>query len=445
MRYILNFIYLLALAVYLPVIAYQRILSGKKRPGIWTKFLGGVAARDGSEKCVWFHAVSLGEVNAIKLLVEKFHREHRDLKVVISTTTQTGYDAAQKSFPHCSLIYFPFDFTWAVANAIQRIRPSLVVIAELEIWPNFLRECETQNVKTCIVNGRLSEKSLLQYKRLNWLLRQTLKRLDRVCVQNKSYAKRFAELGVHADQISVSGNLKFDTLLFDQRHENILSFRNLVNVTKTDTVFCAGSTQAPEEEIAIASYLELSKQHPRLRMLICPRHPERFSEVASLLTKHSIPYSLRSELSENGNDEATAIQRVVLLDAMGELKYWWGVADIAFVGGSFGNRGGQNMLEPAALGAAVCFGPNTRNFANEVELMLSADAAHQLTESNELTKFIDMCCRDPESRNQLGQNAVRLLSSHRNDGSTATQKTLRLLESLLPASNANSIRPEKAA
>jgi 3-deoxy-D-manno-octulosonic-acid transferase len=150
-------------------------------------------------------------------------------------------------------------------------------------------------------------------------------------------------------------------------------------------------------------------------------------------------------LSENGNDEATAIQRVVLLDAMGELKYWWGVADIAFVGGSFGNRGGQNMLEPAALGAAVCFGPNTRNFANEVELMLSADAAHQLTESNELTKFIDMCCRDPESRNQLGQNAVRLLSSHRNDGSTATQKTLRLLESLLPASNANSIRPEKAA
>ncbi len=444
MRYILNFIYLVALGFYLPLIAFQRILKGKKRPGLWTKFSGNVAPREDGEKCVWFHAVSLGEVNAIKLLVEQFARSNPRFNIVISTTTQTGFDAAQKSFPNCELIYFPFDFTWAVRNAIKRIRPALVVLAELEIWPNFLRECEIQNVKTCIVNGRLSEKSFLKYKRLNWLLRQTLKRLDRVCVQNGPYAKRFVELGVHADQVSVSGNLKFDTLLFNQRHEKITAFRNLINVTETDIVFCAGSTQAPEEEIAIASYLKLSKRHPSLRMLICPRHPERFSDVATLLAKHSIPFTRRSDLAGVKN-EASTIERVVLLDAMGELKYWWGVADIAFVGGSFGNRGGQNMLEPAALGAAVCFGPNTRNFANEVESMLSADAAHQLAESDELAKFIDMCCRDPESRKRLGQNAARLLSSHRNDGITATQKTLCLIEALLPATNAKSVRQKKAA
>lgn len=445
MRYILNFIYLIALGVYLPLIAFQRLQKGKKRPGLWTKFSGSLARREGTEKCVWFHAVSLGEINAIRFLVEQFRDQHPEWKVVVSTTTQTGYDAAEKSFADCSLIYFPFDFTWAVANAISRIRPNLVVLAELEIWPNFLRECEIQKVQTCIINGRLSEKSYLKYNRQKWALGATFQRIDQICVQNKTYADRFEKLGVNADRITVSGNIKFDSLLFDQSHPKISEFRKLVDVSETDVVFVAGSTQAPEEEIAIASYLHLCSRRPHLRMFICPRHPERFSEVASLLTKHSIPFTQRSHLTE-AEFAKEKTERVVLLDAMGELRYWWGVADIAFVGGSFGNRGGQNMLEPAALGAAVCFGPNTRNFANEVDSLLAANAARQLSDPNELTEFVEACCNDSEFRNTMGQNAVLLLSSHRNDGGSATKKTLKSIESMLGSgTDRNVVEARRAA
>lgn len=424
MRYILNLAYLLVIAAASPVLLYRAIAHGKYRQGWSQKLFGFVPRRQAQGKCLWFHAVSVGEVNLLAPLLAEIGRRHPAWQCVISTTTATGFATARKKYPRQAVFYCPLDFSWAVETAMRRILPDCVVLAELELWPNLIAAARRSGARVAVINGRLSQRSFRGYRWLRWLLAPMLDRIDLFAVQNAEYAERFSRLGAKAESIRVTGSIKFDGAQTDRCNAASERLRHLAGIEEGDVVFLAGSTQHPEEEAALAAYAELAGQHPELRLIVVPRHPERFDSVAAMLDRQALAWQRRSRLEAEGARPST---RVLLVDTVGELGAWWAAASIAFVGGSLGNRGGQNMIEPAAYGAAVCFGPNTRNFRDIVELMLAQQAAVVVNDPAGLSAFVGRCLSDPAFAAGLGQRARALVARQLG----ATDRTLELLEPLL--------------
>lgn len=426
MRYILNLVYLLFLAAAAPLLLYRAVAHGKYRQG-WSQKLFGLAPRRQTPgKCLWFHAVSVGEVNLLAPLLAEIDRRHPAWQCVISTTTATGFATAKKKYPRLRVFYCPLDFSWAVETAMRRVRPDCLVLAELELWPNLIAAARRFGAQVAVVNGRLSERSFRGYRRLRRLLAPLLEQIDLFAVQNEEYAERFSLLGAERPSLHVTGSLKFDGAQTDRHNAASERLRRLAGIEDGDVVFLAGSTQHPEEEAALAAYVALVREHPELRLILVPRHPERFDAVAAMLDRHGVAWQRRSRLDVDG---ARSAARVLLVDTVGELGAWWATASIAFVGGSLNRRGGQNMIEPAAYGAAVCFGPNTRNFRDIVELMLARQAAVVVADAAELTAFAGRCLSDPSFAVELGERARRLVAGQLG----ATARTLRLLEPLLAA------------
>jgi 3-deoxy-D-manno-octulosonic-acid transferase len=420
--YLLNVVYLALMAILSPWLIYSAIKKGKYREGFAAKWLGRVPQRAGNCKCAWLHAVSVGEVNLLATLLAELQQQHPQWEFVISTTSAAGYALAKKKYSSHSIFYCPLDFTWAVKNAFSRVRPDVLILAELELWPNLLWEAQRRGVPVAVINGRLSEKSYRGYRRLRWLLKSAMKSIDIVASQNETYAERFIALG--ARDVHVTGCLKFDGAETRRHNPRTQRLAELAGIEPEDSVFLAGSTQSPEEELALATYLSLREQHPTLRLIVVPRHPERFAEVAALLDRSGVAWQRRSKL-ENRPADPTA--RVLLVDVVGELGAWWGTAGIGFVGGSLLNRrGGQNMIEPAAYGTAICFGPNTWNFRDIVALMRERDTAQVVHSDEELTAFVRRCLEDPAYAAALGEKAQLLVQEQLG----ATARTAELLTPL---------------
>jgi 3-deoxy-D-manno-octulosonic-acid transferase len=251
-----------------------------------------------------------------------------------------------------------------------------------------------------------------------------MQQIDLVAVQDETYAERFRALGTRPQSVQVTGSMKYDGAQTDRNNPATGRLRRLAGVAEGDLVLLAGSTQEPEEEVALDVYRRMSPAWPQLRLVLVPRHPERFPAVARLLDDSGIPWQRRTELEDRRRDPAA---RVLLVDVMGELGAWWGTAAVAFVGGSLGNRGGQNMIEPAAYGAAVCFGPNTRNFRDVVSAMLAHDAAVVVADGRELARFVRRCLEDPAYAAALGQRARSLVTRQLG----ATRRTFDLLAALI--------------
>lgn len=424
MPYLLNLAYLAVILVASPWLVYQAVRKGKYRQGFLEKFLGRTPRRTGAGTCIWLHAVSVGEVNLLATLIGEIARRRPDWECVVSTTTKTGMELARKKYPHLKVFYCPLDFSWAVRAAVGRIRPSLLVLAELELWPNLVRAARTSGAKVAVVNGRLSEHSFRGYRRIRPLVTRLLRRIDVVAVQDESYADRFRQLGTPASTVSVTGSMKYDGAETDRNNATTRRLRRLAGLADDDVVFLAGSTQEPEETLALSAFRELSETWPRLRLIVVPRHPDRFGTVGRLLDDSGLPWQRRTTLDERG---ANAGARVLLVDAVGELGAWWGTAQIAFVGGSMGSRGGQNMIEPAAYGAAVCFGPNTRNFRDIVASMLARDAAVVVRDGRELTERVRRWLESPREATALGDRARALVAEQLG----ATERTFRLLDGLV--------------
>jgi 3-deoxy-D-manno-octulosonic-acid transferase len=408
MAWIFNVAYLALLAFISPWLLYCAIRKGKYRQGWSKRLLGRVPRRTSNRPCVWLHAVSVGEVNLLDPLLSRIEREYPGWDVVISSTTATGYALAQKRFAPRTVFYAPLDFSWAVSVALGRLQPDVILLAELEVWPNLVRAAKRRGVKVAVVNGRLSDKSFHGYRRFKWLLATTFARLDLVVAQNDQYAARFRELGCAAESVDVSGSLKFDGAQSDRHNETTQRLARLAGISSDDIILLAGSTQAPEESLAIDAFKRYAAAYPNLKLLLVPRHPERFAEVAQLLERRGVAWERRSELETRGHDPQA---RVLLVDAVGELAAWWGTARIAFVGGSMGSRGGQNMIEPAAYGAAVCFGPNTWNFRDVAELLVDRGGAVVVRTGDELTRFIGRCLTDPGFADALGEKAATIVRS----------------------------------
>jgi 3-deoxy-D-manno-octulosonic-acid transferase len=425
MAYLLNFVYLLLLVMLSPYLLYTALRTGKYREGLTAKLWGRVPRRTGSERCIWLHAVSVGEVNVIAPLLERLERKYPNWTCVISTTTKTGYELARKKYAPRLVFYCPLDFSWSVRRAMNRIRPDLLVLTELELWPNLIRTARARGIRVAVVNGRLSESSYRGYARVGWLAAAMLKRLDLIAVQNSEYAKRFLGLGADAEAVQVTGSIKFDGAQTVRSNARTQQLAELAGIRGDDVVLLAGSTQDPEESMALATFRELSAEFPQLRLIITPRHPERFDVVARMLDNSGTNWVRRSDLQAETAHPAQP--RVMLVDAVGELGAWWGTAQIGYVGGSMGRRGGQNMIEPAAYGAAVSFGPNTRNFRDVVAMLMECEGAVIVQNGDELLSFVRQCLEEPEFAARLGDNARELVL--RQQG--AADRTCELLGTLI--------------
>ncbi|MCR5162906.1 MAG: 3-deoxy-D-manno-octulosonic acid transferase [Thermoguttaceae bacterium] len=419
-RLFFNFCYFFLLLVFSPVLIYSAIFKGKYREGFGEKFLGKapVLEKKTSGRRVWIHAVSVGEVNLAAAILKEFEKRHPDFEFVVSTTSRTGMELARKKFAGRTVFYAPLDFSWAVRRALKRVQPDFLVLVELEIWPNLLLTAEKLGVPVVVMNGRLGEKSFRNYSRIRPVMRRVMRTLTLVTAQDEASAERFRALGVAQERVFNVGSIKYDGAQSDRQNEKTQRFARLWNITPDDRIFLAGSTQDPEEEMAVEVFRRLAPTHPELRLILVPRHPERFAEVEKMLEKTEFQTQLRTELSENPEENGRA--PILLVNTIGELGGWWGTSFVGFVGGSMGSRGGQNMLEPAAFGTCVSFGPNTWNFRDIVKNLLTHDAAVVVRDVDEMTEFVRRTLEDADYARTLGQNAARLVASQQG----ALKKTL---------------------
>jgi len=448
--WLLNLAYV---ALLLPVLLYRFCIQRKSVAGWREKLWGQVPQRVGDGPCLWLHAVSVGEIVQLQQVIAAFSKSDPELTLVISTTTATGFDVARAKFPGRQIFYFPFDFSWAVNAALSRINPTVIALVELELWPNFVRAAARRGIPLALVNGRISERSFRGYRRIRPLMRAILSKINLLAVQSETYAKRLAALGASRARIHVTGSIKFDGIETNRENPRTAELRRLFGLEKQETVFIAGSTQDPEERLAIESYLKLRSKFTDLRLVLVPRHKERFDEVARLVEEEfGLPLARRSRLNvseENrgvtppARQNANGISQpaVLLLDTLGELSACWGLATIAFVGGSLTSRGGQNMIEPAGYGAAVLFGPNTWNFKDVVELLLGQNAALVVRSGDDLTARLDELLSDRPKITRLGDRARQLAVAQRG----ATDCTVDLIRRLLPGQTESLLVPDNRA
>jgi len=428
MPYLLNLLYAALLVAASPWLVYAAVRKKKYREGFAEKLLGLVPKREGAEPCVWIHAVSVGETALIASLVKQLRFERPNWRIVVSTTTQTGLETARKKYPELTSFYCPLDFSWAVRTAMRRMRPSLLVLAELELWPNLVRAAGEAQVPVAVVNGRLGERSFRGYRKIRFAMSRLLRGIAVVAVQNEEYKSRFVGLGCDPARLSVTGSLKFDGAVSDRRNPYTLRLAELAGVQLGkpgvgDVVFLAGSTQEGEEAAALDAYRAAVADFPKLRLILVPRHPDRFEEVAELCRRSGFAFRRRTELGVVQKSTIDDRWQVLLVDAIGELGAWWGLAQIAFVGGSFGDRGGQNMLEPAAYGAAVSFGPNTWNFRDIAGALVAAGGAEVVADPAALIAFVRRALSEPVFAATLGDRARQLVAANRG----ATLRTVQLL------------------
>ncbi len=444
MPWILDVIYVAFLAVVSPVILFRAIVHGKYRDGWREKLLGRLPGPRSNGPRIWFHAVSVGEVLQLQSVLNALRKERRDVEFLVTTTTRTGLAVAREKFPDDVVSYFPLDFSWAVRTAIRRVRPAAIVLVELELWPNFIFAARRQNVPLALINGRISEKSFRGYRRIRPLMRRVLECFGLLAVQNEIYARRLRDLGAIPSLVAVSGSIKFDGVETSRANPKTVELRRSFGIRDNERVFIAGSTQAPEEDYALDSWLTLRNEFPDLRLILVPRHKERFEQVARLIECRGLPLVRRTSV-RGTNPEARLFEKagllkpagllahdklppVLLLDTLGELAACWGLADVAFVGGSLTRRGGQNMIEPAGYGAAVLFGPNTHNFRDVVEMLLAYGAASVVTDPADLTATLRQLLSQPGAAEARGKTAQQLVLSQQG----ATAKTIQFLGELLP-------------
>jgi 3-deoxy-D-manno-octulosonic-acid transferase len=425
MRRFLDVLYALILLLLSPWLLWRAWRTGRYRRGLREK-LGGTT-QVLPPGAVWFHGVSLGEMQVLRQLVSAFRRRHPATPVVVSSTTDTGLAEARKHFPDLPVIVFPLDFSFAVDRTFAQVRPALLVLCESELWPNLLMGAKKAKVPVALVNGRMSPRSLARYRLFSWLTRPLLRSLSLAAMQSDEYTAAMLALGVEPGKAVTTGNLKYDGASLDRTNPRSAALRSLFQITSENIVWVVGSTQTPEEEIAIRIFRTLQPSFPSLRLLLIPRHPDRFAEVAQLLHREGLAYVRRSSLNAETAEKPT-VPAVVLVDSVGELGALWALADLAYVGGSLdGKRGGQNMIEPAAYGVAVTFGPHVWNFRQTAASLIEVGGAAAVRDEEELLEVTHRLLGDARERRAIGAAGRAFVLTQQG----ATERTLALLDRFL--------------
>jgi 3-deoxy-D-manno-octulosonic-acid transferase len=423
----LDLAYVLGIVAASPWLLYRSLTTGRYRRHPVARLFGRVGLRESKKPRAWFHGVSVGEVQLLRQVVAEFRKRRPDWECVISSSTDTGLDLAREVFADLPVIVWPLDFSWAVNRALDTVKPKLLVLAEGELWPNMLRAAKARRIRVAVINGRLSPKSARRYKRLGAFARPMFQNVDLFAVQTDHYAESLKSLGVLATKVAVTGSVKYDGLTCDRDNPTTEKLRRLFAIESSDFVWVAGSTQAPEEKIVLDIWRAARRRYPKLRLILVPRQKDRFDEVAALLERSKTPYMRRSKLTTSPPHLLTNTP-VILVDTIGELSAVWGLADVAFVGGSLdGKRGGQNMLEPAAYGAAVVFGPHVWNFRDAAGRLVREGGAVQVADEAALEGAVLTLLGDARRRKHLGETARRLVLAQQG----ATQRTLEALDFLI--------------
>ena len=373
---------------------------------------------------LWMHAVSVGEVNVCTQLIRALEPRLPNLKIVVSTTTTTGMGELQRKLPnHISRIYYPVDLRGSVRRALNSIRPEAIVLVEAEIWPNFLWRAQNMRIPIFLVNARLSERSYPRYRDYGFLFRPLFAAFTGVGAQNEADAAKLRELGCRAERIQVVGSLKFDAAKLDERRLlNVPGMLRQLGVPDGAKVLVGGSTHAGEEALLAEQFLRLRARFPDLFLILVPRHFERSREVGRELEARGVRFAYRNEITVATQYSPDEIQ-CLLVNTTGELKHFYEHATLIFIGKSLTAVGGQNPIEPGALGKAMVFGPNMQNFAEVVRSFLEHDAAVQVPDAAGLEGALEALLSDPARREELGRRALEVV--HENLG--AIERTVDMI------------------
>lgn len=417
-----SFLLALGLIAGLPFWLYQIVRHGKYMRGFGER-MGRVPQRlrQPAQPTIWIHAVSVGEVLAITQLVQQLKLALPSHRIVVSTTTDTGQALARKKIGNENVFYVPLDFAFSVRPYLKEFQPELVMLAETEFWPNFLRLAHASGAAVAVVNGRISDRSFPGYKRWRLIFARVLQNVDLLLAQTDEDRRRLVAIGAREATVQVSGNLKFDVPI-SHSAEIVTRLHENFATANSGPVIVAGSTVDVEEEgMLLSAFRNVLTEHPHAVLVLAPRHPERFDEVATLLDKCGVKYWRRSTWQQQ-----PIVSGIFLLDSIGELGAVYSLADVAFVGGSLVPRGGHNIIEPALFGVATIVGNYTDNFRDIVTLFQSNDAVRKVGPA-ELPLVLRQLLNNPEERAALGRRARGTLESQMG----ATQRTVDALINLL--------------
>ena len=411
-----RFIYTLLLYLSLPIAILKLIAKERKSPFRKAKLknqLGFVTKTTG--KVIWVHCVSVGEFNAARPLIDQILDIYPEHKLAITTTTITGAEAVRNHYQDRVIHYFfPFDLPFIVGSFVNKINPVACILLETEIWPNLINNLNKKAIPVMLINARLSERSLNKYQKFSSkLVQKTINQLTLIGSQNNPSSERFLSLGALPDKVVTVGNLKFDS----NEKDNPNTTQSLQQMIGQRRVVVFASTREGEEKKIIQSYVNLKDKFDAL-LIIIPRHPQRFDEVFNIIVDSSLKVKRRSD--GLGCDESI---QVLLGDSMGELLSYYSVCDIAFIGGSLIDTGGQNMLEAAAASKPILFGPSVFNFEKIAQLFLEKDAAIQVGDADDLMKTISALLLDDTKRQKLGENAKNSFEKNRG----AVDRLLKLI------------------
>jgi len=409
----------------LPKALYECIRYGKHKSNFLKRLGFGFPkiVKKGDGPVIWVHAVSVGECHAANPLIKKLKEEMPTATVVVSSVSETGHAEAKKSIQLADYhLYLPFDFYFCVRHAINRAKPDLVVLCEGDFWYRFLREAKKGGAVTVVVNGKVSEGSAERFAKMKFFTCRLFALIDFLCVQSDLYKERFLQMGVAAAKIAVTGNLKCDSLPKPVSNEEISELKAKLNLSVDDTVVVIGSTHDPEEEMLLTQLVPLLKEHPKLKVIIAPRHPERFDQVAELLAKHNLSFGRWSQGFTGSAPTA------YLIDAMGILRKCYQLADIAIVAGSFTNKvGGHNIMEPQAFGIPVIAGPYMFSQPQLIECAKFYNAILQV-DGSQIGAAIERLLNQPQECQTLGKNALQMVTAMQG----ATNRTRNEIYQLAP-------------
>ena len=384
------------------------------------------------ESRIWIHAVSVGEVNSVRPLVDALNLPCSQL--FISTTTDTGQTLARQLFrDRARVFFFPLDWGWLCRRYLRAIRPSVVLIAETELWPGFITSAEVLGIPIAIVNGRISDRSFHRYRRVRRALQPILDRVERFCMQSNQDKKRMLELGAQKGRVHWIGNLKYDYDLppAEEKLAAVSLARRLLQRSPEDPIWVCGSTREGEEELLLETYVQLRQDFPQLRLLMAPRHLRRSEVIEGLLQEHALPYAKRSDFDQLSQEELLRQEcDVLILDSIGELPFFYELGEVIFVGGSLVATGGHNIIEAAYFGRPVLVGPHMENFREIADTFLGAYGALQVQDPGQLAEKIRDLLRDTKAREWLGRNARKVIR----DNQGAVQRTLEIVEQYLDRS-----------
>ncbi len=412
------------------------LLSRRSRQKVLAAFrerMGRDHTRDTSKPAIWIHAVSLGEMNATRAMIRVLQHKRPELQYIVSTTTTTGFARGKELYGEeksVTLIRYPLDFSWAVGRSLDALKPSAVVLMELEVWPNFLKACEKRKIPAMLANGRITAKSFRNYRMASAVTKSMFRRLELICAQDELYADRFIKLGAPAEKVKVTGTMKFDTAQPGGKVAGAAEVAAEVGLNpESELIWVAGSTGPREEQLILGVYRDLLKRFARLRLVLVPRHPERFDEVATMIRDSKFLCVRRS--APPGLVFYTPVPAVILGDTMGELRKFYAIADLVFVGRSLVDLGqsqhGSDMIEPAALAKAVIVGPFTHNFAEAMKKFQAADAIEVVRNAATLAETMAVLISSPDQAKAMGERALAVVKQ----GQGATLKHVNAVIELL--------------